>query len=96
MADESKLRDQVDRGERASVVLKELDEAFKSLEQQCFETFRNSDMHDDAGRKAARYYLRVMDDVKDRFRSAVINGGNAHKELVRMKEPNRFRKVING
>lgn len=96
MADDTKLREQVDRGERAALVLKELDEAFEALEKQCFEVFRHSDMHDDAGRKAARYYLRVMDDIRERFRTAVVSGKNAHGELVRMKPESMLKKVING
>ena len=96
MTDEAKLRDQMDRGERAEFVLKQLEEAFKALEQQCFDAFRHSDMHDDLGRRAARYYLRVMDDVRSRFEHFVLTGKNAQKELVRMKDPSRWRKIVNG
>jgi hypothetical protein len=53
-------------------------------------------MHDDLGRRAARYYLRVMDDVRSRFEHFVLTGKNAQKELVRMKDPSRWRKIVNG
>lgn len=96
MADESTLRDQIDRGERASVALKELQGAMEDLEKKCFETFRNSDMHDDIGRRSCRYYLRVLDDVRQRFELHIRQGKDANKQLIRLKDPSWLdRKAVN-
>lgn len=94
MSDEARLRSQVDRGETARVVLAELEKAFEALEKDCFATFRASNVHDDAGRKTCRLYLQVLDDVRTRFRVAVISGEAAHKELIRIKKPNPIRNAI--
>jgi len=94
MTDESKLRSQTDRGETARVVLAELEKAFKALEEDCFKTFAVSDIHDDAGRKTCRLYMKVLDDVRTRFKVAVVAGEAAHKELIRIKEPSKLRRAI--
>lgn len=96
MTDSQKLRDQTDRGERASVVLKELEAAFDALEKDCFAAFKNSDVHDDLGRTTCRLYLKVMDDVRTRFMAAVYNGEAARKELMRIKPKSVMQKVMNG
>ena len=77
-----KLTEQTDRGLKATATLVALGDAFEALEADCFDTFRNSDVHDDEGRKTCRIYLKVLDDVKARFVSAVITGDAARKELV--------------
>jgi len=84
----------VDRGETARGVLAELEKAFKALEDDCFDAFKRSEIHDDNGRKTCRLYLKVLDDVRTRFRVAVISGEAAHKELVRIKDPHPIRKII--
>jgi hypothetical protein len=78
----TKLARQTERGDAAARVLEELEGAFDALEKDCFETFRKSDIHDDAGRNACHLYLRVMDDVKSRFTLAVRHGEAARKELI--------------
>lgn len=94
MTDTDKLRSQVDRGETARVVLAELEKAFKALQEDCFATFAASDIHDDAGRKTCRLYMKVLDDVRTRFVVAVRTGEAAHKELIRVKTPSPLRKAI--
>jgi hypothetical protein len=84
----------VDRGETARVVLAELDKAFAALREDCFNTFAQSDIHDDAGRKTCRLYLKVLDDVRTRFTVAVRTGEAAHKDLIRVKDPSKFRRAI--
>ncbi len=96
MERESNLRNQIDRGQTSEIVLKELEKAFEALENDCFNTFKSSDVHDDDGRKTCRLYLKVLEDVVERFRYSVINGKAASKELISIKKPSRLRKVING
>lgn len=91
---DDKLRAQIDRGTTASIVLAELTKAFTALEEDCFKAFKASDIHDDAGRKTCRLYLKVLDDVRTRFTVAVRTGEAAHKELVRLKDPNLMKKVL--
>lgn len=89
-----KLRAQVDRGEAARVALAELEKAFAALERDCFNAFKASDIHDDSGRKTCRLYLKVLDDVRMRFTVAVRTGEAAHKELVRIKNPSKLKRVF--
>lgn len=95
MADEAKLRDQIDRGGRAALALKELDGTFKALEEKCWNTFQASDLHDDKGRLMCRLYLQVMRDVKERLEFAIRQGDDAQKELMRMKDQSKLRTFIN-
>lgn len=90
-----RLRDQVDRGERARIVLAELKDAKEALEQQVFDSFRRSDVHDSKGHQAQRFYLRVLDDVFQRFEQFVITGEDARKELVRIKSPSIVQRIRN-
>lgn len=95
MSDESKLRDQVDRGERARLLRDELKTARQALEKDCFEAFRRSDVHDDNGRTMCRLYLKVLDDVFERFERFIVTGEAAHKEIVSLKDPSRLRRLLN-
>ena len=80
----TKLTRQIDRGAAAEAVLTELEQAFDAMEKDCFETFRKADVHDDNGRRACTYYLRVMEDVRKRFTQSVITGNAARKELINL------------
>lgn len=93
--DESKLHNQMERAERVQVALDELEEAFKALEADCFEAFRQSDIHDDAGRKTCRLYLRVLDDVRGRFTKALHTGKAARGRLADIKESKIKRFISN-
>lgn len=97
MTDErsDRLRMIQDRGARAAIALKELEGAKKALEQQIFDSFRNSDVHDARGHQAQRFYLKVMDDTFRRFEEFVLTGENARKELIKMKRPTIVQKVRN-
>lgn len=89
----AKLARQIDRGARAEQTLQDLDEAFKALKQDCYDTFASSDLHDDEGRKTCRIYLRVLEDVELRFKTATRTGKAAQKELIRLNSNVR---TING
>ena len=75
------LAEQTERGRRAAIVLEELKSAAKDLELQCFDTFKSSKISDDKGRLACRLYIRVLEDIMDRFEYAVVNGETARKKL---------------
>ena len=94
MANKTKLSEQVMQGQNARAALDALEDAFTALEAKCFDTFRRSAMHDDDGRKMCRVYLRVLEDVKARFAVAINNGEMANKELLRMKEESKLKKVF--
>jgi hypothetical protein len=96
MTSETKLREQQDRGATAALILRELDAAFSALERDCFETFKNSDIHDDAGRKTCRLYLKVVEDIRQRFTQAVLTGEAARKELIRLKDHSKLSRMIHG
>ena len=96
MSTEQKLKEQVERGQRAEIAKQELESAMKALEEDCYKVFRASDIHDDAGRKACRMYLRVMDDINKRFTKAIRTGEAANTKLIQFKKPSLLRKVVNG
>ncbi len=83
----TKLSRQIDSGDVASRTMQALEEAFQHLDDECYRTFSTSDIHDDEGRMVCRLYLRVMDDVRNRFMLAIRNGETARKELLRLNEP---------
>ena len=86
MTDTTNLSDQTERGRRASIVLEDIALAVADLEEQCFDVFKRSDLDDDAGRKNCRMYLRVLEDITDRFEFAVINGEISRKKLAEMSD----------
>lgn len=89
-----KLHDQMAVGDRAQLVLNELKGVFDALENECFRAFSTSSVHDDAGRRMCRLYLQVMEDVHERLRSAVVTGENAQRELMRAKDPSKWRQMV--
>lgn len=94
MDQEIKYKEQMEEGNRASIALSELKGAVEALEEQCFATFKNAEFHDDDGRRACTYYLRVLRDVEARLNRSVLTGVNAHKKLMKLK-PSFLRKVAN-
>ena len=74
--------------------MQELDDAFEALRMDCVDAFANSEIHDDAGRKTCRIYLKVLDDVLTRFTVAVRNGEASRKELIKIVDTKQ-RKVVN-
>ena len=86
MTNTVKLMEQTERGRRASMVLEDIKIAFDALEADCFDTFKNSELHDDEGRKDCRIYMRVLEDVKERFEDAVNTGEAARKSLTKIGE----------
>lgn len=96
MADEGKLREQASRGEaldRASKLFNE--HVFDELKQRCINTFEASDLHDEAGHKACRFYLQVLKDIRDRVDALVRTGEAARRELVSPKQPSTMKRIIN-
>ena len=95
MSKEEVLIEQQRSGERSELLLKDLGKEIEALEKRCWDTFRISDLHDDEGRLACRYYLQVLDDVKNRFRFSILQGKNSTDELVRMNRAS-IKGVSNG
>ena len=97
MSDEGKLREQASRGEhleRANKLFNEL--VFDELRQRCFNTFESSDLHDEPGQKACRFYLQVLNDIRDRVQVLVRTGETARKELVTPEKPSTLMRMLNG
>ena len=89
------LHEQQGAGERSEMLLKALETEMTALEKRCWDTFRISDLHDDDGRMACRYYLQVLDDVRNRFKFSILQGHNSTDELVRMNRA-QIKEVTNG
>lgn len=90
-----KLRAQVDRGETARVVLRELEGAFKTIDAAAWDSFKRSDADDDAGRARLKAAVDMAQRFHNYFASFVRIGEDAHKELARiLKQPSKLRKAI--
>ena len=79
-----KLMEQTDKGQKSETLLHTLKDAFEVLDEQCYEKFRESSVHDHEGHMACALYMKVLDDVKDRFELAVVDGKAARKELIHL------------
>jgi hypothetical protein len=73
--------------EKKTKALEYLEPIFDELEKECWDTFKRSEPHDDAGRTACHFYLRVMDDVKSRCTLVARRGEIARKELISINKP---------
>jgi len=78
-----KLRLQEDLGRRSRITLKVLDDSFKELEADCFETFRGLAIDDDAGRLNCTLMVNALGQLKEKLQTAVYLGEAARKALIK-------------
>jgi len=76
-----KLLGQADRGQRAEMVLKEIEEIFSILEKENFEEFKSGEFDDTEQRQNCYFYSMVLKDVKEKFEHYINTGNTARKEL---------------
>ena len=77
-----KENQQIARAADTEMLKAALKESIEELRKQCFDTFANSEIHDNEGHRACRMYLRVLDDVESRFRAVIAGGESAKRKLV--------------
>lgn len=98
MTDEAKLRQQVDRGERAKRVLENelVIEAFEKLEQTIVDSWKGSRADEEKQRDNAYVMYRLLQNFKQQFKAAITNGEVARKELLRIQDESKLKRVIHG
>lgn len=78
-----KLRLQEDLGRRSRITLKVLDDAFKELETDCFETFCSLAIEDDEKRLNCTLMVNSLALLKEKLQSAVYLGEAAREALIK-------------
>jgi hypothetical protein len=97
MTDDSRLRQQQARGHRAKRILEDdlVIEAFEKIETVVTEAWQNSPADAEKERYNAYLMHRLLKQFKEHFRQIVVTGDHAGKELLRLKEPSKLRKIFN-
>jgi hypothetical protein len=98
MTDESKLRKQQERGDRAKRLLENelLVEAFEKIEADILDKWQNSAADEKEQRDNAYLMHRLLQNLKAQIKQIVITGDGATKELLRLNDPSKIRRLING
>lgn len=93
MADDDKLREQMDRGERARRILEDelFVEACKKARDSIFTEFEDSKWDDRERREFLDKQLRALKNIVSYIKVVMINGDAASKEL---REPSKLKRVI--
>lgn len=88
MTDEAKLRQQIERAERAKRILEsELVLAFfQDYEKSIWEKFKESSVNDEAGHRNCRMHMMVLGDFKKHFEHHVNTGEMAKTLWQQMKQ----------
>lgn len=98
MADESKLLAQANRGDRATRIIEDpvFIECFDNIEKHLIAAFKDSKLSDDDGRRYARESLGLLTRLREEMNHMMITGSNARKELLRVREESKLRRMMNG
>jgi len=96
MADEGKLREQASRGENARRILESelVKDVFAKMDERIMGSIRDSLGDESDIRERAYLMLRLLDNFKAEFKSMVLSGDAASKELLRVKEPSKLMRAI--
>jgi len=95
--DEGKLREQEHRGIRAKALLENdlLLGAFESIETALLDAWRNSNASETDGREDAWRSIQLLKNLRECLDRHVITGKDAGKELLRIQDKSKLRKVLN-
>jgi len=98
MTDELKLRRQQDRGQRAQLLIENelFKEAIENIEQTILDAWKGSASTEEKQRHNAYLMYRLLQNFKQQFTTAISTGKVAQKELLRIKEESKIRRIING
>jgi hypothetical protein len=96
MADEGKLREQASRGESARRVLENelIQEVFAKMDERIVTSIRESVGDESDIRERAYLMLRLLENFKAEFKAMVLTGDAASKELLRVKDPPQFMRML--
>ena len=98
MADETKLSEQILRGDEARAILENplFKEAFQEAEKVIIEAWRNSPGDAKEVRDNAYLMQRLLVNLEDFLKRHINNGKAAQNDLLKLKEPSKIRRLING
>ena len=98
MSDEHELKRQADRGDRAKRLLENelINEAFDKIESEIMDAWRNSPADAEQERYNAYLMYRLLMNFKGQFKQAVAHGEAASKQLLQIRDPSKFKRMING
>ena len=93
-----KLNEQRDRGEHAKRLLEDplFVEACKKVRDDIFEEFELTKWNDRDRREFLDKELRAFKRVLTYLKGWMLTGEEARKELVRLKDPSRIRRMMSG
>lgn len=91
MTDESKLREQISRGEEAARLLENpvLKEALEAAERDIVEVWKKSDVHDEVGQRMCKLSLRAQQNLRQWLVIYLNEGKAATHELLKANDPVR-------
>jgi len=91
MADDSKLRTQAERGDRARAILENdlVLEAFESVQKQIETAWQTSAGPDKEQRENAYLMHRLLQNFRSHFETVVQTGEAGKRELLSLHEPKR-------
>jgi hypothetical protein len=97
MADEGKLREQVSRGENARRIIESdlVQEVLGKMDKRILDSIRESAGDEQDIRERAYLMFRLLENFKAEFKSLVLTGDAASKELLRVKDPPKFMRMLN-
>jgi hypothetical protein len=96
MADEGKLREQHSRGENARRILESelVKDVFAKMDERIFTSIRESVGDESDIRERAYLMLRLLENFKAEFKTMVLTGEAASRELLRVKDPPKFMRML--
>lgn len=98
MADEGKLRQQAERGERAKRLLENelLQEAFASVEKAIDDGWKGTSAHEKEQRENAYMMHRLLGNFREHIAQVVRTGDGAAKQLLRIEQESKLKRFVNG
>ena len=93
----AKLKTQADRGNRAKRLLENelFSEALEKIENDIVEAWKRSGGRDEDQRRNAYLMLRLFQNFKQHFITIINTGQHAEKELLKLREKSKLRRMIN-
>lgn len=98
MADEGKLREQASRGEHARRIIESelVQEVLAKMDKRILDSIRESAGDESEIRERAYLMFRLLENFKAEFKTMALTGDAASKELLRVKDPPKLMRMLNG
>jgi hypothetical protein len=98
VTDEYKLNAQAARGEQAKSLYEHpfIKDAFAAVEDQILSAWKESRADEKEQRDNAYLMLRLLQNFRQQFVAAIASGEASQKELLRIRDQSKLRRIING